>query len=161
MKSFDEQVVSYAAYHGDWRNKASHFVGVPLIIYALFVFMGWLRFAPYPGLPITGATVFYAVVFVYYLRLDKAVALSQMPFSVALLWLADKTSLLPFMESFLWFLGTFVGGWIIQLIGHKFEGKRPALVDNLMQIFNAPLFLSIEVFFMLGLRRELRAKIQP
>jgi len=53
----------------------------------------------------------------------------------------------------------FVAGWIIQLIGHAFEGKRPALADNLLQIFNAPLFLTVEVLLLLGFRRDLRGPV--
>jgi uncharacterized membrane protein YGL010W len=36
------------------------------------------------------------------------------------------------------------------------EGKRPALVDNVFQIFIAPLFVLFEVLFKLGIRLELR-----
>jgi uncharacterized membrane protein YGL010W len=49
----------------------------------------------------------------------------------------------------------FVGGWILQLIGHWFEGKRPALVDNIWQIFVAPLFLMVEALAPLGFKRDL------
>jgi uncharacterized membrane protein YGL010W len=48
----------------------------------------------------------------------------------------------------------FVGGWIIQLVGHAFEGRKPALADNLLQIFIAPVFLVAEIAFMLGLRKN-------
>lgn len=48
------------------------------------------------------------------------------------------------------FAGLFVGGWILQLVGHVFEGRRPALADDLFQIFVAPIFLAAEVFFALG-----------
>ena len=51
-----------------------------------------------------------------------------------------------------WFAILFVGGWILQLVGHVFEGRKPALADNLFQIFVAPIFLAAEVFFALGLQ---------
>ena len=54
----------------------------------------------------------------------------------------------------------FVGGWVFQLVGHVFEGRRPALSDNLFQIFIAPIFLVAEVFFALGLKRDVRRKIE-
>ena len=53
----------------------------------------------------------------------------------------------------------FVGGWILQLVGHVFEGRRPALVDNLLQIFVAPIFLMAEVFFALGYKPEVRKRL--
>ena len=93
---------------------------------------------------------------IYYLWLDWTIALLQAPLTLALLWLADWVSLLPFTRSLLVFLATFVGGWLIQLLGHFFEGKRPALADNFMQIFNAPLFLTVEILMLLGFRQDLR-----
>jgi uncharacterized membrane protein YGL010W len=156
MKSLAEQLDAYAAYHADPRNKLTHFVGVPLVTFAIFLFLGWLRFAPAPEVPFTGATLFYLVVFLYYLRLDWKVALALAPFSVLLLWLSDVVARWPLGESALVFAATFVGGWVVQLVGHAIEGKRPALADNLLQIFNAPLFLTVEVALLLGLREDLR-----
>jgi uncharacterized membrane protein YGL010W len=155
MPSFDEQVRSYAAYHQDGRNKATHFVGVPLVTIALFIALGWMRFAEGP-VPVTGATLFFASVFVYYMFLDWHIAMFQAPVSLLLLYLADLMSQWPWPESLAAFAVTFVGGWIIQLAGHALEGKRPALTDNLLQIFNAPLFLTVEVMMALGFRAELR-----
>jgi len=157
MKTLKEQMHSYAAYHRDPRNKLAHFVGVPLVTFALLLLLGWFRFAPAPDLPLTAATIFYVVVFVYYLCLDRQVALLQAPFTLALLFLADWVARLPFAESAAVFGATMIGGWAIQLAGHAIEGKRPALADNVMQIFNAPLFLTVEVMFLLGFRKDLAA----
>lgn len=155
MRSLREQMQSYGAYHRDPRNKLTHFVGVPLVMFALFLLLGWFRFIHAPELPITVATVFYLVVSIYYLRLDAAVAVLQLPFSLTLLWLADWAARLPFRQSLAVFLTTFVAGWIFQLAGHALEGRRPALVDNLLQVFNAPLFLTVEALTLLGFRRDL------
>jgi uncharacterized membrane protein YGL010W len=159
VKSLADQLASYEAYHRNPANKLTHFFGVPLVTFALFVALGWLRLAPAPELPITGATLFYLGVFAYYLRLDWRMALVQVPVTLALLAAADAVSRWPFGESAVTFLGTFVGGWAIQLAGHAVEGRRPALADNLLQVFNAPLFLAAEAAFALGYRRDLAALI--
>lgn len=54
-----------------------------------------------------------------------------------------------------------VVAWVLQFIGHgKFEGRAPALLDNLFQaIFLAPLFVWLELLFMLGYRQELQARV--
>ncbi len=155
MTTLRQQLQSYAAYHHDPRNKATHFFGVPLVTFSLFLALSWFRLRFATDLPITAATLFYLVVFLYYLRLDWSIALLQFPFSLALLLLADRVALWPPGASLAVFAAAFVGGWIIQLIGHAIEGKRPALVDNLLQVFNAPLFLTAEVLFALGRRRDL------
>lgn len=51
--------------------------------------------------------------------------------------------------------------WILQFIGHgKFEGRAPALLDNLVQaFFLAPFFVFLEVLFMLGYRPELKSRL--
>ena len=48
----------------------------------------------------------------------------------------------------------------MQLVGHAFEGRKPALADNLFQIFIAPIFLCAELFFALGYKPKLHAAVQ-
>jgi len=50
--------------------------------------------------------------------------------------------------------------WVLQFAGHAIEGRRPALADNLFQIFIAPIFLVAELFFALGFRRDVRKKVE-
>lgn len=60
-----------------------------------------------------------------------------------------------------WAIGLHIVSWILQFVGHgKFEGRAPALLDNLFQaIFLAPLFVWLELLFMLGYRPELKARV--
>lgn len=57
--------------------------------------------------------------------------------------------------------GAHVFSWIIQFIGHsKFEGRAPALLDNLVQaFFLAPFFVWFEVLFFFGYRPELKSRL--
>jgi uncharacterized membrane protein YGL010W len=155
MLTLKQQMQSYGAYHRDPRNKMTHFVGVPLVTFSLFLFLGWFRFVHPEYLPITAATLFYLGVTIYYFRLDWRIALIQFPFTMTLLLLADWIARQWMSLSLSLFLVSFVLGWIIQLVGHAMEGRRPALADNILQIFNAPLFLTIEALAMMGLRKDL------
>ncbi|MGP0064017.1 MAG: DUF962 domain-containing protein [Isosphaeraceae bacterium] len=154
MMSLKQQMQSYGAYHKDPRNKMTHFVGVPLVTFSLFLVLGWFRFVV-PDVPITAATIFYLGVVIYYLRLDWTVALMQLPATLILLMVSDWVAQMPFGRSFSIFLATFVLGWVFQLVGHYIEGRRPALADNILQVFNAPLFLTIEVLAALKMRKDL------
>ena len=60
-----------------------------------------------------------------------------------------------------WALALSFIGWAAQLIGHgAFEGRAPALLDNLVQaLFLAPFFVWMEVLFYLGYRPELKARL--
>lgn len=58
-------------------------------------------------------------------------------------------------------LGVHVFSWIAQFVGHGvFEGRAPALLDNLVQaLFLAPFFVWLEVLFAFGYRPELKARL--
>ena len=159
MKSIEEQMSVYAAYHQDARNKATHFVGVPAIILSLFVPLAWIRFDA-GDLTITAAMVFAAAVVLYYFFLDVPLALAMMVATAILVWAGQQIAGLGTAQGWIWFGILFVGGWILQLVGHVFEGRKPALADNLFQIFVAPIFLAAEVFFALGYKPELSQRIQ-
>lgn len=54
-----------------------------------------------------------------------------------------------------------VFSWLVQFVGHGiFEGRAPALLDNLVQaIFLAPFFVWLEILFAFGYRPELKARL--
>jgi uncharacterized membrane protein YGL010W len=159
MQTLEQQMGFYAAYHQDRRNKATHFVGVPMIVFGLFIALGWLRIEA-GGLTLTAAMLLAAVVLAWYFVLDVPLALAMLVVNAVLLYLADRVSVQPIAVGLAWFLVFFAGGWVIQLIGHAYEGRKPALVDNLFQIFVAPIFLAAEAFFALGYKPALHAAVQ-
>ncbi len=158
MKTIADQMSFYAAYHRDARNKATHFIGVPAIMLSLFIPLAWIRVEA-GGLTLTAAMLFAAVVLAYYFVLDVPLALAMLAITGLLVWLGQQIAGLGMAQGWAWFGVLFVGGWILQLVGHGFEGRRPALADNLFQIFVAPIFLAAEVFFALGYKPELKRQI--
>lgn len=58
-------------------------------------------------------------------------------------------------------IGVHIFSWLAQFVGHGiFEGRAPALLDNLVQaIFLAPFFVWMEVLFACGYRPELKARL--
>jgi uncharacterized membrane protein YGL010W len=59
-----------------------------------------------------------------------------------------------------WGLGFFVVGWIIQFIGHYYEGKKPAFADDLVGLLVGPMFVTAELLFTLGLARPLQQEVE-
>src|SRR6185436_7239193 len=108
----------------------------------------------------TGAIAFAGVILIYYVFLDAALALASTVFVALFLivaaWIARQGAAVGWTV----FGVLFVGGWIVQLVGHKLEGRKPALADNLFQIFIAPIFLCAELFFALGYKPKLHAAVQ-
>ena len=159
MKTLEEQMSFYAAYHQDRRNKATHFIGVPAIMLSLFIPLAWLR-VEIGGVTLTAAMVFAAAVLAYYFLLDVPLALAMLGVTAGLVYLGKTIADMGAAAGWAWFAILFIGGWILQLVGHVFEGRKPALADNLFQIFVAPIFLCAEVFFALGYKPRLHAAMQ-
>ena len=161
MRTIEDQMSFYAAYHQDARNKATHFIGVPAIMLSLFIPLSWIRFdIGLAGISISAAMVFAAIVLAYYFMLDVPLALAMFVVTCALVWGGQQIADLGALQGWMWFAILFVGGWILQLVGHVFEGRKPALADNLFQIFVAPVFLAAEVFFALGYKPRLHSAMQ-
>jgi uncharacterized membrane protein YGL010W len=159
VKTLEDQMSFYAAYHQDARNKATHFVGVPMIVFSLMIPLGWLR-VDAGGFSVSAALVVTSALLVYYLMLDVPLGLAMGVVFALMLWGAEPLSQASFGVSLAWFLFLFVVGWALQLWGHVYEGRKPALADNLFQIFVAPIFLAAEAFFALGCKPRLHEAVQ-
>ena len=156
MKTLDQQMAVYAAYHRNRWNRLTHFIGVPAIIFSILIPMCWVPI----GDGLTLAHVFLGAVLAYYFLLDVTLAVATATVSCALFYAAKLAAATGFAAGWIFCGAFFVGGWILQFAGHAIEGRRPAFADNLFQIFVAPIFLVAEVFFALGLKRDVREKVE-
>ena len=161
MKTLVDQLSQYADYHRDGRNILTHFVGVPMILLAVVIVLS----RPAWGLGDMGFVLSPAVIAalaasVYYMLLDMrygialAVVLGVM-LAVGV-WLAQQT-LVVWLG---WGLGLFVVGWVIQFVGHYWEGRKPAFMDDIVGLLIGPLFVLAEMGFVLGLRKEVQHAIE-
>lgn len=157
---FVEQMAMYSAYHRDWRNRATHFIGIPTIVFSIFIPLAWPQVGEIGGIIITGALLLWAVTSVFYLWLDRLVGVLMAAVSLALLLGAQQVAALGTGAGWTAFAALFVGGWVFQLIGHMFEGRRPALADNILQALIGPMFLVAETIFAAGLRRDLHEAVE-
>ncbi len=157
---FERQMAVYATYHRDRRNRLTHFFGIPAIIVALLLALG-LAHVELAGLELSLGVVVALAVYALWIVLDWPIGLAMGLFLLPALAL---TELLvgALLASTTWalFAILFVGGWALQLWGHVYEGRRPALVSNLFQALIGPMFLMAEIFFALGLRRDLHQRVE-
>jgi len=160
MKTLAEQLTNYARYHRDVRNITTHLVGIPLIVLAIAILLSRPVLFNYEGLPLSPALFLCIGVLLYYLRLDLTLSLIMSAvFGLVLVfggWIAsqDTTTWLSIG------LGSFAAGWAIQFIGHWYEGRRPAFVDDVVGLLIGPLFVVAELLFKAGWRLELEATIE-
>lgn len=159
MRTLEEQITQYAAYHRDRRNIATHFVGIPLIVFAVLLALGTVN-APLGWARPSAAVVVAVVASVYYFRLDLALGLAMAAYLAGNCWLAHELSLVLAGNTLWAALGLFVIGWALQFWGHVFEGLKPAFFDDIMGLAIGPLFMMTEVFFMLGLKSGLRRHVE-
>lgn len=158
MKTLTDHLSQYAAYHQDPRNVATHVVGIPLIVLAIATLLS--RPSVLVGeWPMSIATLVGVGTIVFHLRLDLRFGAVMALLIGAALWTGQ---VLAVQTTAVWLsagLGMFILGWAIQFLGHWYEGKKPAFVDDIVGLFVGPLFLVAEGAFALGMRREVQAAI--
>ncbi|MFU2326710.1 DUF962 domain-containing protein [Pseudomonas sp. NFX98] len=156
-KSLVDHLSQYAAYHRDPRNIATHFIGIPLIVLAVAVLLsrpqwagGWLS----PAVLVSLASAWF------YLRLELRLGVLMTVLLGLCVWagqvLAQQSTLVWLSSGVL----MFVIGWAIQFVGHHYEGRKPAFVDDVTGLIVGPLFVVAELAFLLGMRHELKERIE-
>ncbi len=159
MKTLVDHLSQYADYHRDRRNIATHFVGIPMIVFAVAVLLS-RPVMEIAGIPFTIALVLAVASSIFYLRLHIGLGI-LMSGLMALAVLGGNV--MAAESTAVWLatgLGLFVVGWIIQFIGHYFEGRKPAFVDDLAGLVVGPLFVVVEWLFMAGLMQSLQHSIE-
>ena len=159
MKTLTDHLAQYAAYHRDPRNLLSHFIGIPMIVVAVAMLLSR------PGVDLIGLWLSPAALValastLFYLRLDLRFAVLMGAVLLISVWVGAAFAQ---QSTAIWLsagLGLFVVGWIIQFVGHHFEGRKPAFVDDLTGLIIGPLFVAAELGFMLGCREPLREAIE-
>ena len=162
MKSAEDQLSTYKSVHLSKKNIATHFIGVPAIIWSLTLLLSLISWpVTVAGNPfsVTPAMIFFTGVFLYYLKLHWRLSIGLFLFIVPVVYSANWVAQSPHA---LWIaIAVFVVAWVIQFVGHHYEKAKPAFVDDLNQLLIGPFFLMAEVYFALGLLKALENKITP
>ena len=116
------------------------------IIFALMVLLSLVRLPLGDDAPSLTMVLTLAVL-AYYLIVEFAIGLALGADFALLLWAADRIADLGTSPALAVFAAAFVGGWVVQLIGHRAEGNRPALLTSLFQVVVSPVYLMAELFF--------------
>ena len=160
MKSLVDHLSNYATYHRDRRNIATHFVGIPMIVLGITVLLARAAW-DWHGVPVNLAAVCAALSCAYYLRLDLRYGAVMTALLAAAVAVSMEIAALPFAAWLSAGIGLFVVGWVFQFVGHVFEGRKPAFVDDLMGLIIGPLFVLAEAGFLVGRRTGPLASIRP
>ncbi|ENU24743.1 hypothetical protein F993_00989 [Acinetobacter proteolyticus] len=158
MTNLERLLSQYAAYHLDRNNVVTHFVGIPLIVFSILCLTARAG-VEISGFSITLAMLLIVLSSIYYISLDKLFGLLMLILFVLVYPLAVKIASLATWSWLGASIGIFVVGWVFQFVGHYFEKKKPAFVDDVIGLAIGPLFVLAEFIFLLGFRKPLHQRI--
>ncbi|KDM93362.1 DUF962 domain-containing protein [Photobacterium galatheae] len=149
MKTLEEQLTTYARYHRSKRNIMTHFVGIPLIVFAALCLLARTELSV-GALALNGAHLAVVLCVIYYLRLSLSLGVIMAVILFVMTVAATPVAALSVSGWLGASLSLFFLGWVIQFVGHYFEGRKPAFVDDLAGLIIGPLFVLVEALFLLG-----------
>ena len=157
----NELLAQYAQYHRDRRNIATHFVGIPLIVFGLSVLLARPEWTT-AGQALTPIAIVWAITSLWYvtrghLVLGLATSIMNAVLMVAAFNLSHGAGIGTWLAAG---IGAFVVGWVFQFVGHYYEGRKPAFVDDLVGLLVGPMFVVAEGLFALGWGKPLRGEIE-
>lgn len=158
MTNLERLLSQYAAYHLDRNNILTHFIGIPLIVFSILCLTARAG-VEISSVSVTLASILILLSTIYYISLDKLFGILMLIIFIAVYPLAVKIAALPMWSWLGASIGIFVVGWVFQFVGHYFEKKKPAFVDDLIGLAIGPLFVLAEFVFLLGFRKPLHQRI--
>jgi uncharacterized membrane protein YGL010W len=159
MRTLTDHLASYAAYHRDPRNITTHVFGIPPIVFAVTTLLSRPQITWGDWL-FTPAMLVAALTTLFYLRLHLGLGLLLGAILALFCWISLNIATSTTLTWLAVGLGLFMVGWIIQFIGHYYEGKKPAFVDDIIGLLQGPLFLLAEGLFALGWGKALKEEIE-
>jgi uncharacterized membrane protein YGL010W len=133
---------AYGESHRDPRNKAIHWVCVPLICWSVLALLWaaspWLAWAV-----VAGAMIFYV-------WMSPPIAVGMLAVATAML-----TPLVVWQpvwrEALTAAAAVFVAAWIGQFVGHHIEGRRPSFLQDVRSFLVGPAWLLGSLYRRLGI----------
>lgn len=165
--NLEKQLRFYGAYHHNPVNVGIHIICVPAILFTSIVLLTNTPAVPLPPwlsvphLPLNVAAVGAVLYSTLYILMEPVAGAMLAPLIMGVTAYGNHLTSTYGATTNQWAGGIFVASWIAQFIGHgKFEGRAPALLDNLVQaLFLAPFFVWFEILFTLGYRPDLKKRV--
>jgi uncharacterized membrane protein YGL010W len=153
-KSADQWLAEYGACHHNTANEVIHWICIPAITLSL---LGLLWSVPMPaalgsaGIYLNLASLFIVVAMIFYLRLSPPLALGMFALSAVFFGLIVAFDQLGLWPVWAVALGIFVVAWVLQFVGHKLEGKKPAFFEDIQFLLIGPIWLMGFIYRRLGI----------
>ena len=129
-RRMDQLLTVYESSHRNPSNERIHLFAIPAIMLSLFGLLHALHpWACYALIVLGAIYYFFVASWTYQLAMLVWVALSYA------LVLAMGEYVLPIST------GIFIVAWVVQLIGHRIEGKKPSFLEDVQYLLVGPLFV--------------------
>jgi uncharacterized membrane protein YGL010W len=153
-KSADQWFAEYGECHHNSVNEVIHWICIPAITLSL---LGLLWSVPMPaalggaGLYLNLASLFILAAMIFYLRLSPQLALGMFALSAVFFVLIVAFAKLGLWPVWAVALVIFVVAWILQFVGHKLEGKKPAFFEDIQFLLIGPIWLMGFIYRRIGI----------
>jgi uncharacterized membrane protein YGL010W len=153
-KSADQWFAEYGECHHNTLNEVIHWICIPAITLSL---LGLLWSVPMPAalggaaLYVNLASLFVVAAMLFYLRLSPPLAIGMFVLAALFFALIVGFSKLAWWPVWAVALGIFVVAWILQFVGHKLEGKKPAFFEDIQFLLIGPIWLLGFIYRRLGI----------
>lgn len=167
--NLEKQLVFYGKYHHNHVNIAIHTLCVPFILFsAITVLTNTPALIPLPSyltianLPLNGGTIVALVYCILYILLEPVAGSLVMPIILGVAAYSNHLTTVAPSPTTKAAIALHAVCWVAQFVGHgAYEGRAPALLDNLVQaLFLAPFFVWMKILFKVGYRPELQSRVE-
>jgi len=145
-KSIHQWLNEYGESHQNKTNKIIHWICVPAIFFSIICFLSLVPISATNNLA-SFALMFVAI---FYARLSPKLAFGIICFYLICYWSSLQLAKLPIP---MWQSASviFVTAWIIQLYGHKIEGKKPSFLKDIQYLLIGPAWLLAYLYKKIGI----------
>ena len=151
MRPIDRYFHSYSDDHRNTLNQRIHVVAVPAILWSVVALLWCI---PVPGtLMHTGIWAALAMFFawMFYYRMSRTLGLGML---AVFFFCGCLCRLVEMRFGLATLLGTavtvFVVAWIAQFIGHKYEGRKPSFLTDLVYLLVGPAWVLAKFYRRMG-----------
>lgn len=141
-REVDRLLGSYSEDHRHPGNVAIHHACVPLIVWSVVAALWCIPVAPGVGKPGLWAALAMVGALGYYFRLSRPIGVAALVLFVALGAVTDVLFRTLGAQGLLSLAAVvFVLAWIAQFVGHRWEGRQPSFLTDLVYLLVGPIWL--------------------
>ena len=153
QRPIDRYFASYSDDHRNELNQRIHIVAVPAILWSVVAlvwciptFGTWMKTGIWAAL-----AMFFAWMFYY--RLSRSLGLGMLAVFFFCGCLCRLLETRYGLSTLLWTaVGVFVVAWIAQFVGHRFEGRKPSFLTDLVYLLIGPAWVLANLYRRMGWR---------